>query len=105
VDRPVDRTVVRVNRVRTLRRRALLGAQPQVVSHVDATNDQHVAVSLDLAGSLRREEPLAGWDLARFQRTAKGAGQSAGGRSNEVVERRVARLVDLRVDAIVLGDR
>jgi hypothetical protein len=60
--------------VRTLCRRALLGAQAQVVGHVDAPNNQDVAVFLDLTGRLRREKALAGWDLARFQRTAKGAG-------------------------------
>ena len=88
--------------VRTLRCRALLRAQSKLVGHVDAANDQHVAVLLNLSGCLRREEALAGWDLARFQRTAKGARQSARGRGDEVVERRVARLVDLRVNAIVL---
>ena len=105
MDRSVDRTVVHVNAVRTLRRGVLLGLQPQVVGHVDATNDQDIAVLLDVADRLRREKALAGRDLARFQRTAKGASQSAGGRGDEVVERCIARLVDLRVDAIVLGHR
>src|SRR5215212_10327805 len=54
---------------------------------------------------IHREEALAGWDLARFQRTTKGAGQSAGRGSDEIVERRIARLVDLRVNPIVLGHR
>ena len=105
VNRSVDRTVVRVNGVRALRRGVLIGLHPQVVGHVDATHDQDIAVLLDVAGRLRREKALAGWDLARFQRTAKGAGQSAGGRGDEVVERRIAWLVDLRIDAIVLGHR
>ena len=90
--------------VRTLRRRALLGMQPEMIAHMDTANDQHIAVFLDFAGRLRREIPFSGWDLARFQRTAKGAGQSARSRGDQVVERRVVWLVDLRVDAIVLRD-
>ena len=105
MDRSVDRTVVRVDRVRTLRRRTLLGAQAQSVGHVDAANDQDVAVLFDFARGLGGEKALAGRDLARFQRTAKGARQSAGRRGDEVVQRRIARLVDLRVDPIVRGHR
>ncbi len=90
--------------VRTLRCRALLRAQSKLVGHVDAANNQDFAVFLDLAGRLRREEAFSGWDLARFQRTAKGARQSARGRGDEVVKRTVVRLVDLRVNAIVLRD-
>ena len=93
-----------MNRVRTLCRRALLGVQAQSVGHVDAANDQDVTVLLDLARGFRREEPLAGWDQARFQRTAKGPGQSTRGRGDEVVERRVVRFVHVLVNAIVLSD-
>ena len=93
-----------MNGVRTLCRLTLLGAQPQPVGHVDAANDQDVTVLLDLARGLRREEPLAGWDLARFQRTAKGAGQSARGCGDEIVECRVVRFVHMLVNAIVLSD-
>lgn len=91
--------------VRTLRRRALLGVQSKPVGHMDAANDEHVAVFLDLADRLRREVPLACWDLARFQRTAKAAGESAGGRGYKVIERRVTGLVHRLVNAVVLGDR
>jgi hypothetical protein len=41
-----------VNGVRTLCCRTLLRAQTQLVGHVDATNDQDVAVLLDLARGL-----------------------------------------------------
>ena len=37
--------------------------------------------------------PLAGLDLARFQRAAKGAGQSTGSRGDDVVESGGLRLV------------
>ena len=94
-----------MNVVRTFRRGMLIGLQPQVVGHVDATHDEHVAVLLDFARGLGGENALAGWDLARFQRTAKGASQSARGRGDEIVDRRIARLMDRRVDAIVLGHR
>jgi hypothetical protein len=105
VDRAVDRTVLGVNVVRTFCRGVLIGLQPQVVGHVHAAHDQDGAVPLDLARGFRREEALAGWDLARFQRTTKGARQSASRGGNEIVERRIARLVDLRVARTVLGHR
>src|SRR5215212_9683588 len=54
---------------------------------------------------IQREEALAGWDLARFQRTTKGAPQSAGSGGNEIVERRIAGLVNLWVNPLVLRNR
>jgi hypothetical protein len=105
VDRAVDRTVLGVNVVRPFCCTVLRGLQPQVVGHVHAAHDQDGALLFDLARGFRREEALAGWDLARFQRTTKGAGQSAGRCGDEIVERRVERLVNLRVNPIVLGNR
>jgi hypothetical protein len=60
----------------------------------------HVAIH-----AIHLEETLADWDLARFQRTTKVARQSAGRGGDEIVKRRIARLVDLRVTPIVLGNR
>ena len=105
MDRAVDRTVLGVNVVRPFCRGVLIGLQPKVVGHVNAAHDQDSAVLFDLARGFRREEALACWDLARFQRTTKGARQSAGRGSDEIVERRIARLVDLRVNPIMLGHR
>jgi hypothetical protein len=38
-----------------------------------APDDQHAVLSLNLTGNLSRQAPVAGIDLARFQRTSKGA--------------------------------
>jgi hypothetical protein len=103
VDRAVDRAGVRVEAMRAFRRLTLIRWQQQAIGDVDAADDEHVALFLDLADRFRRQEPFSGWDLARLQRTAKGAGQSAGRRGDQIVERRVARLVHPLVDAVVLG--
>jgi hypothetical protein len=104
-DCPVHRAGVGVDTVRAFRYRALFRAQSQPEGDMDTANNENVAVLLDLADRLRREKPLSGWDLARFQRAAKGARQSASGGSDQIVERRVVRLVHLRVDTVVLGHR
>jgi hypothetical protein len=39
---------------------------------MDPPDDQHAVLSLNLTGNLSRQPPVAGIDLARFQRTSKG---------------------------------
>jgi len=39
---------------------------------VDPPDDQHAVLSLNLTGNLSRQAPVAGINLARFQRTSKG---------------------------------
>jgi hypothetical protein len=104
-DRPIDRAAVGMEVIGAFGCRSLLRSQPQPVGDVDAADDQDAVLLLDLANSLRRQEPVSGRNLARFQRTAKGAGQSPRSRGDEVIERRIARLVHPLVDTIVLGDR
>ena len=41
--------------------------------HLDMDpNDQHALLSLHFTGNLSRQPPVAGIDVARFQRTSKG---------------------------------
>lgn len=42
-------------------------------------------------------------DAARLQRASKGAGQSAGRRGNDIVERRGVRWILAQIGAVVLG--
>ena len=39
---------------------------------MDSADDQHAVFRLNLTGNLTRQPPVAGIDLARFQRTSKG---------------------------------
>jgi hypothetical protein len=71
---------------------------------MDSFDYQHIAVFFDFAAGIRGEISLAGRDLARFQRAAEGAGQSAGGRGNHIVQSGGLRFVNLRIDAVVLGN-
>ncbi len=81
---------------------ALCRLELQVVPHVDAADDQHLAVQLDLAGRFRGQPTLAGGDPARLQRATKGSRQSPRGGRDDVVQRGGVRLVDAGVHAIVL---
>ena len=84
---------------------ALFRPQPQSIGDMDAADNQNVVVLLDFTDRCRRQESLSGCYLARFQRAAQGAGQSARGRGDEIVESGVARRMIFRIDAIVGGDR
>ena len=39
---------------------------------MDPADDQYAVLSFNLTGNLPRQPPVAGIDLARFQRTSKG---------------------------------
>ncbi len=82
---------------------ALFGDR-EPVAHVDALDDQHAVLGLDLADGLNVVAVRIDFDLTRLQRAGEGAGQSAPGRRDHVVERRGVRRVLLGPDAIVLGD-
>ena len=77
---------------------------PQMIAHVDAPNDQDLAVQLDLACSLGPEPAVPGWDPARLQRAPEGSSESAGRRGHDVVERRRVGCVHGRVHTVVLGN-
>ena len=54
---------------------------------VDAPDDQHAILALHLTGDLSRQFPVAGIDVARFQRTSEGPEHSTHGRRDDVVNR------------------
>ena len=86
-----------------------LGILPPVFGHAEAVVDgdsldqQHVVLGLDLTNRLYLEPVPVDFDLTRFQRAGKGAGQSAAGRGYHVVERRRVRWVLVRRDVVMLG--
>lgn len=71
--------------------------------------DDAVVLGFYLAGDVSDKCPFARWYLTRFQRASEGAGESAAGRGDEVVERcrslglcagsNAVVLTDTRVDA------
>lgn len=75
-----------------------------MVTHVNATNDQYLAVKLDLPRRLRCETPFTGRDPARLQRAPKGAGESASGRGDDVVQRRGVGFVNVGIHSVVPRD-
>ena len=76
----------------------------QLVVDVNAANDEHMVFGLYLAHCIRAEPAFSGRNPARFQRAAKGTGQSASSGGDEVVERRGMRLMAAGLHVIVFGD-
>ncbi len=74
------------------------------VAHVDALDDQDVVLGLDLADRLHVVAVGIDFDLTRLQRAGEGAGQSAPGSGDHVVERCGVWRILLGANAIVLGD-
>lgn len=75
-----------------------------MVTHVNATDDQYLAVHLDLSRRLRYEAPLPGRNPARLQRAPKSPGESPGGRGHDVVQRRGVGLVNVEIHSIMPRD-
>ena len=76
----------------------------QRVLDVDAPDHEHAVLRLDLPGRVARELPSCGVDVARLQRASEGAGQSAGSRGDDVVERGRPLDVAATRDAVVIRD-
>jgi hypothetical protein len=104
LDGSSDRTEISVHLVHPLGGLAVGRVQLQVVVHVDAFDDQHAAVRLDLAAGFGNQFSIACRDLARLQRTTKGAGQSAGGGRHHIIQRGGMGFMDVGIDTVVLGD-
>jgi hypothetical protein len=66
---------------------APVGGHREAVVDGDPPDHQHVVIGLDLADSLDLEPVAVDFDLTRFQRAGKRAGQSAAGSGHHVVER------------------
>jgi hypothetical protein len=76
----------------------------EMIGHMDTLDHQNVAILLDLAACFRGQKTGAGRNLARFQRAAKGARQSAGRGGYHIVEGRGVGFVNLGINAIMCGD-
>jgi hypothetical protein len=70
---------------------------------VDAFDEQHAFLGLDLANGLDLIPLGIDLNLTRLQRAGEGASQSAAGSSHDVVECGRVRRVLLRTDTVVLG--
>src|SRR5690349_25166200 len=73
--------------MRPLRRLAFVRrAVAQRVRDPDPLDHEDLLLDVDVALGLGRQPPLARVDPARLQRASKGAGESTGGRGDDVVE-------------------
>jgi hypothetical protein len=80
----------------------VLGNMHPVVD-ADPLEDEHAVLVLDLTLGLDAVRAPLDFDPTRLQRARKGARQSAGGCSDDVVERRRLGREPLRIDSVVLG--
>ena len=76
----------------------------QRVRDMDALDHEDTVVALDLTARLAREPAFVWIDVTRFQRASEGAGESAGSRGDDVVERRRALGIAAPRNAVVVGD-
>lgn len=102
--RPCHRAEIRVESMHLFRRFALLWFQLQVIGNMNSFDHQDLSVFFDLPFCFRDQEAFTGRNLARFQRAAKCAGQSAGRRGYHIVQGGRLRCVHIWVDAIMLGN-
>ena len=62
----------RVNLMGTLYNGPRFFSRDQAHLDMDLSDNQHAILSFNFTGNLSRQPPVAGIDLARFQRTSKG---------------------------------
>jgi len=93
-----------VDVVNALGRLTLFRIQLEVVAYVYTSDHQYVLFQLYFASCFRDQPAVSGRNVTRLQRAAKGAGQSAGGRGHDVIEGGCVRIVDVGIDAVMLGD-
>jgi hypothetical protein len=74
------------------------------VTHVNALDDENLALEFDLAFGVGPEATASGGDVARFERAPERADQSTGRRGYDVVERGRVRRRVVRGHAVMLGD-
>src|SRR5690349_758213 len=105
VQSAIERAVHGVNAVRTLD--GLPGAfgRHQPHRNMDAPDDQHAIFGFHFAGHFSRQFPIAGINLARFQRTSKSAHHSTSRGGNNVINGRRVRLLEFRgVHSVMFGN-
>jgi hypothetical protein len=72
---------------------------------MDAPDYQHTVLRLNLTGNLSCQSPVAGIDVARFQRTSKGTKHSTRSGRDDIIERRSVGFRQRgRIHFVVLGD-
>jgi hypothetical protein len=89
--------------MRSLGLRALVLGNRQAVVDTDPLEDENSVLVLDLTLGLDVVRAGLDFDPTRLQRARKGARESAGGRSDHVVERGRLGREPLRIDAVMLG--
>ena len=72
---------------------------------MNAANDQHVVFGFDFPNRFRNQTRLRCIDLARLQRASEGAGQSASGSGDDIIEGGRMRLEHLGRNFVMLGHR
>src|SRR5712692_2887011 len=105
MQRAIDRTTRGIESVHALRHFALRLPGLEAQLHVDAPDDEDLAVELHFTDGLGSQASPRGWDLARLQRAPVGSDQSTRGRGDDVVERRGVRLEGARGGAVMLRHR
>ena len=77
----------------------------EVHGDVDAADHQDSFLGFHLPGYLGRQAPVAGVNLARFQRASKRAQHSTGGCGDNVIESRGVRFLERpRINLVMLSD-
>ena len=72
---------------------------------VNAPDDQDATFDFNFAHALGNQALVRSRDLTRLQRASKGAGESAGGGRNDVVQCRRVRFQHVWRDLVVFGNR
>lgn len=103
VDGPIDGASILVNVVYALDQLRRGIGRGEIVGDVDAFDHEHVAFELELSDGIGCE--FFDSDLARCQRSCKGAGQSTGGSGNDVVQCCRVWGIGVRRNAVMFGDR
>ena len=102
--RAVDRAALGVHSVHALRGRPVLFVRLQFQLYVDALDDEHAVLFFDFACGFSGQPVDGCGNLTRLQRASKGAGQSTGGRGDDVVESGGVGWGGFRRYFVVFGD-
>ena len=99
-----DGAEIGVEAVNALGSFAVFGGQFELIGHVDAPQNEDVAIFADIAAYIGGQITFTRRNLTRFQRAAKGSSQSATCGRNYIVNRRSVGIVDVGIDLVMLGN-
>jgi hypothetical protein len=91
VEGSIQWTMHRVDRVDALDDGPRFFWRDQSHLDMDAPDYQHTVFSLNLTSNLSCQSPVAGIDVARFQRTSKGPKHSTRSGRDDIIDRRSVR--------------